>query len=995
MLNKLKQAVSKGNVCVIGPPGTGKSHMLLNLLTWLTQEKKVNTSRILVFCFNRRWAKIVREETAIAASKSCLEMPINTFYSFCLDFLHDLKVYQFVDNISRSAQGLYENITILNSTQQWSLLVEVMSSLDKKNYPVSVRYIQGSSFMANSYIQEVFDFILRAQENLLSPKVVSDKFSPYFNKTLSEIAGIYSRYIKKLEQLGVYNYGLLLQDTVKMLKGKKDIRERYQKKYDYVIVDELQEINKAQLEIVDLITRDNCIFFGNDDESIYSFRGSVSENFNRVYQRTGKENIIRLKYNYRSSKYINKLANSFISKNKYRLDKKSVSSSARGEVQVKDFYNMLEEAGFICAKMRELRGRGLGFGDMAIIIKGLGYETHILENALRQNGIPFQRSGSRAVLDNSEVRYMLNFLRLFRKPFDEIEDIDSLVENILLSSVLEIDPLYFKKMYKQYQSDGANFSTILDFLESRTSADNDDVRLVKIKHFLEAVTKFDKLRDQDVFDFLLHLVKDARIGLAAKKEVDWNGASDFLSSVRNFSASNHDSSIDSYLSFLDRVLESNFLEEIEKSTADSGKDKVKLLSFHHCKGLEFEAVFIPFINMEYIPATFYFPQSYDIQLFSYFGQGRQYNQEELKKRHFEDERRLLYVGITRAKNYLFVTSNRVRQYSPFFLDLKNAVQYLPVKKKKYIRPALDGSNCWQARKRALVLSYKKGVGLSYSRYKLKKYITFLKSYYPPQKWWNNIRFTVNKNNPFDVFDQSFSYSALDTYRQCPLKYKFSYYLRAEVPQSLSLVIGILYHQVIQEFFQEKGRYRWEKLEAIIDRLFKQADFGFRALKAEYKNKAVADFKNFYLNLMPPDPASSINEQQFSFNLGSNTISGRIDQINLISDEEVELVDYKSSSKKYYDKDLQEEIQLKIYRMALEYSSDLDFLKDKKIRLKYISLASANPVAELPQDYYHKDEVRMLLNELIGEIKKENFLPRKEYFACQNCDFKILCERFYG
>ncbi|MGM0365112.1 MAG: ATP-dependent helicase [Actinomycetota bacterium] len=988
MLNKLKQAIQDGSVCIVGPPGTGKSRMLVGVLTWLTQEKKVDAGKILVFCFNRRWAKIIREESAASAPKSSLEIPISTFHSFCLDFLRDLKVYGLADNINGNPQNLDEDIIVLNSTQQWNLLAEIMSSLDEKNYPVSTRYVQGSSFTANSYVQEVFDFILRAQESLLTPKVVADRLSPYFSRTLSEIAGIYSRYMKKLGQLGLYNYGLLLQDTARLLGHSNDIREKYRKRYDYVIVDEFQELNRAQLEIVDLVTRDNCIFFGNDDESIYSFRGSMSESFNRVYGRT--KNIIRLKHNFRNSRDINKLASNFIAKNKYRMAKKSVSSFSGGEVGVKDFPNMLEEASFVCAKIKELRAGNSKFGEMAIIIKGLGYETHILENALNHNRVPFQRSGSRTVLDNNMVRYMLNFLRLFRRPLAENKDVDSLAESILLSSVLEIDPLYFKKIYREYLAD-TGFSNILDFLKTRVCGKDKGPQLIKIKRFLQAVEEFEKLRQGDVFDFILNLAKDARVGLAAKKDMDWSGPSDFLASVKAFSEANEDTGIESYLSFLDRMLESNFLEEIEKSTAPASSDSVRLLSFHQCKGHEFEAVFIPFINMEYIPATFHFPQSYDIQLFNYFSQNKKYEREELKERHLEDERRLLYVGLTRAKKYLFVTSNRTRQHSPFFLDLKNTA--LPVKKKKR-RFTPDSSNCWQVRKRALVLSAKKMSGLKYSRYKLKKYIAFLNNYYPPQKWWNNIQFTVNENNPFNVFKQSFSYSALDTYRQCPLRYKFSYYFKAETPESLSLVIGILYHRIIQEFFQQK-HYSWEKMEAIIDKLFGQTDFGFRALKEEHRKKALADFKNFYQKLMPPHPASSIIEQQFSFKLGSETIKGRIDQINLISDHEIELIDYKSGSKKYYDRDLREEIQLKVYRMALACSSSLDFLKDKNIRLKYISLSSDNPVAELPPSYYREEDLRMLLGGIIGEIKKENFSPRQEYFSCRNCDFKILCEGFYG
>ncbi len=992
MLTKLQKAITEGNVCVIGPPGTGKSRLLVCLLNWLTQEKKISTFRILVFSFNRRWAKIIREQAARGADKSCLEMPINTFHSFCLDFLRDLAISGYVQGREGSARCLDEDLTLLNATQQWNFLWEVMSKLDQKNYPLSTSYMQGSSFTANSYMQEVYDFILRAQENLLDPGTVSAKFNPYYSKALSEIAGIYARYLKKLKTHGVHNYGLLLQDTVQTLKADQKLREQYQRKYDYILVDESQELNHAQLQIVDLLARENCIFWGNDDESIFSFRGSMSENFKKIWARVEQKNMIRLKHNYRNSKPINRLASNFISKNENRLEKKSSSSFDRGKVMVKDFNHMLEEAGFICAKIRELADKGVVFGDIAVIVKGLGYETHIVENALQQNGIPFQRSGTRTVLDHPMVRYMLQFLKLFRRPFDQTEDLDSILESIFLSPVINLDPLYCKKIMRQYRS-GTGFAPILDFLEKKArSAGN--TQAFKIQQFIAALKKFDRLKDGDVFDFLLELAKDDDVGLKGIEDRQWDGPSDFLSSVKNFSEANKHTSIDDYLCFLEKVEDSHFLEEIERGGDPMDSAKVQLLSFHQCKGLEFEAVFIPFINLEYIPATFSFPQSYDIQLFAYFSQKNRCSREALKRRHLENERRLLYVGLTRAKNHLFVTSNRTRPQSPFFLDLAKEADKLPAKRTRQKRTTLDQANGWQVRKRAMVLSARKAAGLYYSKYKQKKFLTFLNRYYPPDTWWTNRKATRNSWLPSDVFEPVFSFSALETYRKCPLHYKFRYYFCTETESSLIRTLGILYHRVLQDFYQN-GSYTWEALRTIVEKLFDQEDFGFKALKSEYKNKALADFKNYYQNHLPSCPESSLNEHTFCFKLGGNTLKGRIDQINLISDDAVEVIDYKSGSKKYSIKDLKEEIQLKLYRMALERCSSLKHLKQKEVRLKYISLGSSHPPAVLPPSYYNQQQLEAWLDQMIQGIKQEDFSPRKAYSSCQNCDFKVLCERSYG
>lgn len=379
MLNsKIKKYLEKknGNFLIIGPPGTGKTYSLIETTKYLIIKKKINPSRILIFCFNRRWAKILREKTAEAIGRNIFEIPITTFFSFCIDFLEKSKV---------DLEFNFNPINIMNAPEQWKLLKDVIERLDKKNYPLTFKYLSNNSFTANSYLQEVFDFILRAQENLLAPRELSDKFTPFFNPLLAEIVGIYANYRKELDERNLYNYGRLLEDTVKILKENSLIKNYYNDFYEFVMIDELQEINKAQLEIIKCLSNRNCIFFGNDDESIYTFRGSMVNNFNEVYKSiipgsptiTGSknsQNIIFLDKNYRSSSFINEISSKFIALNEDRFPKTSLPLKTRnnknnsnknnksngdgdddnkmtlsdiyGELIIKEFKNKLEEASF-------------------------------------------------------------------------------------------------------------------------------------------------------------------------------------------------------------------------------------------------------------------------------------------------------------------------------------------------------------------------------------------------------------------------------------------------------------------------------------------------------------------------------------------------------------------------------------------------------------------------------------------------------------------------
>src|SRR4030042_964237 len=389
--NKLKKFINQKNgyFLTIGSPGTGKTYILIEIVKFLVENKKIDPGKILVLSFNRRWSKILRDKTSQSIGESIFEIPITTFFSFCTNFL------------------------------------------EKANL--------------------MLDFILRAQENLISPRELSDKFTPFFNTQLSEITGIYIHYKQVLISRNLYNYGRLLEDTVNILKNNENIRQSFKKKYEFILIDELQETNKAQLEIVRNLSCRNCIFFGNDDESIYSFRGSTINNFNRIYDVISKNdkksaNILMLKTNYRSSSTINGACTKFISRNKERIEKKcktlrNTPDKPEGDLIARELNTTLDEVNFICEKIKYLRVyKKIKLEEICIVIKGAGYKTKLLENILTQNKISFIRRNSRALLDNIYVQYVINFLKLinslksFKNSWYEDKSIlNKLIENFLIS----------------------------------------------------------------------------------------------------------------------------------------------------------------------------------------------------------------------------------------------------------------------------------------------------------------------------------------------------------------------------------------------------------------------------------------------------------------------------------------------------------------------------------------------------------------------------------
>ena len=1015
--NKLKKFINgkNGYFLILGSPGTGKTFTLIETVKFLVEYKKIDPRKILVLSFNRRWSKILRDKTSQSIGRSIFEIPVTTFFSFCTNFLE--KANLLLD--FKPGQ-----IRAMNAPEQWQLLTEVITGLDKENYPLTNRYLNSNSFVANSYIQEVFDFILRAQENLISPRELSDKFTPFFNTQLSEITGIYIHYKQELISRNLYNYGRLLEDTVNILKNNENIRQIFKKKYEFILIDELQETNKAQLEIVRNLSDKNCIFFGNDDEAIYSFRGSTINNFNKIYDVIPKNdkksaNILMLRTNYRSSSAINDACNKFISQNKERIEKKcktlkNAADKSEGDLIARELKTTLDEVNFISEKIKYLRVyKKIKLEEICIVVKGAGYKTKLLENILTQNKISFIRRNSRALLDNIYVQYVINFLKLINtlKGFSNsrTEDksiLNKLLQNFLLCDFAGLNPIFIKKLIQDSGNIWDFMASIPKYKKDKKGADK-NLNIEKLTGIFKLISEFLQLSGLNCYDFVMKFITDKRTGLMKLMLGDNKNKvlGDYLESIKEFTGENTGkNSIKDYLIFLEGIMENNFLEEIEESTKEFMLEgAVNILSFHQVKGLEFEAVFLPFANKNYLPSVFGSNQLYDMQIFNYMSGEAALSAKELKDIHMQEERKLFYTGMTRAKKYLFITANKLEGQSIFYEEISGSLPVLKkisklknkdVYQKLEVKPELNKS--WLERKRATALTYRllKGLKVDYKDYLKELY--YLKYSYPHGSWWSLRYETENTNKPFLIFPPVYSYSSLNSFAECPFKYKIRYFIRMAEKGNPNIIVGSIYHRILKLFFDDKSaKLSWERLESIISNVFKENVFELAHLKNELENKAREEFKAYFDNYLPAFPDRSIMEKEFVFKVGDDTIKGRIDQINFIDDETTELIDFKSGSKRAPVNDFEKEIQLKLYNLAIESSEDLIFLKDKKSILKYIFLGDVkDPVVTIPESYCLTGDFREFIKSLINNIKSEQFEAEPESsFLCSECDYKVICPRY--
>ncbi len=1064
MLDKkeLEFLTSKGgNRLITGPPGSGKTHTLLSIIKYLIDEKGMDPKRIIVFTFNRRGSKILRENSAAASNKSLWEIPIETFYSFCIDFLDQAQLMEYREAPGTgSSKGISDNydlaagLNVLNSVEQWNLLSKVISGLKKKDYPYACRYYNSTGHVARSFLQEVFDFILRAQESLLEPETLLKRFPPHPFPLLSELSGIYSRYSKVLIKNKSYNYGMLLQEAANMLDRKPSIRKKFQSKYEYIIIDEFQETNRAQSRIISSISNNNCIFFGNDDQAIYGFRGAAVDNFTELYRRLKKQGrVFFLSKNHRNSAGITELSDRFINTNKERISKENIpldKSIGNGEIEIKSFSTMIGETNHICEKIWMLNKKyGIRLENMAILIKGSGYETHLMEDSLDRSGIPFIRRSSGSLLNNKNISYIIDFLRLaavvagtgkteensenkekkdngwsddkeFAGSGEDIR-ILNLMKSIFLSDAVRMDPLFYSKLKYSYfkninRAGGSFWNHICEY--AKMSPGGVDAGEDRLRESLGEVTArilyYSRRLGSDIHTFLLDFLNDPVVGLfkflMEDSAEETSGRSiriavgDFLKSVKEYVKKLPETDVRAYLEFIENLADNKFLEEIEESTEEQFQpNMVNILSFHQCKGMEFDAVFIPFINNNYLPSKFKYPQVFDIQLFGTAAGKRYLTPGEVQKEHMAGEIRLFYNGLTRAKRYLYISSCRSRGTSIFFERLKEIKKSIGDNGRSVLGSgaanAVSGLDReWMLKKRSLVVMLRLREGLKVNRISFLKNLIDLDRSYPPENWWNIKKETINSNVPFELFAPPFTYSGLDAYRDCPFKYKARYYFSISSEESISLRMGSVYHNILLKYFTGSGGYSWDKLLHIIGQEFEKEYFEFPSLKNELISKIITDLKRYYDNYLPPEPESSIMEKKFSFKIKKLQIEGRVDQINRLSGEVLELVDFKSGSGGYSRQDLQDEIQLKIYRLAMDKDKKLQNLKsDGRILMKYMCPGNEKKSEFfMPDDYYDRQEIESLIEELAGRIIQEDFIDGPESFmSCKYCEYKLICPRFYG
>lgn len=599
---------TEGPVLVMAGAGSGKTRVLTHRIAYLIDEKEVAPQNILAITFTNKAAKEMKERVYNLLGPSANNVWISTFHSMCVRILR-----RDIDLI-----GYQKQFTIIDAGEAKTLMKRILKeeNIDPKKY--DPRSLLGS--------------ISNAKNALITPEDYLDNVSnPY-----EEIVGkCYMKYQKELRQSQSVDFDDLIMLTIRLFDEKPEILEYYQHKFRYISVDEYQDTNHAQYQLVQLLAKRfrNLCVVGDSDQSIYGWRGADLENILNFEEDYPDAKVILLEQNYRSTKYILKAANQVIENNARRKAKNLWTENEAGE-KITYYRGATErdEGSFIVEKIQKYLKQGKNYQDFAILYR-TNAQSRLIEEMLLKSNIPYKMVGGQKFYERKEIRDILAYLNLLANPLDSIS-----LERIINVPKRGIGLTTVEKL--------RDFALVhdLSLLEAISQVDLIDIRGKAANALKEFEILIDRLKNK---------IDNASITKIVENILDDSGYLDDLKQQNTLEATNRIENIEEFLTvtkeFDERLAKGqvdieddetaltvflNDLALVSDNDEEVTQNQVTLMTLHAAKGLEFPIVFL--IGME----EGIFPLSRAM-----------YDEDEL-----EEERRLAYVGITRAEEKLFLTN---------------------------------------------------------------------------------------------------------------------------------------------------------------------------------------------------------------------------------------------------------------------------------------------------------------------------------------------------
>lgn len=607
--NGQKKAVeaTEGNVRVVACPGSGKTKTLVTRYAYLTEEIGIPEENILCISFTNKATREVKERIKKIKGRNFDSSLITTYHGFCIKALRgNMNFFHFP-----------KNINVLDYEDQKSILGEVYKELGisakNNNYKTMLGKI---SSYKSSNVELVVDFLSNPKENEVDEINLGIKDN--------EFELILKGYLKKQRQTYYIDYDDIVHFTYVLFKRNERVLSQWQEKIQYLMIDEFQDSDKIQIEIALMLTKksNNLFIVGDDDQSIYSWRGAYPQFFVDFAKETKNCTDIILDTNYRSTKKIVNVSNTLIKNNKVRVGKDMITPNEEG-VDIICFHGNTDsdESSWIANKVSELISKGVSLNDIAILYRS-NYQSRSVEEGLLKVKVPYTIWGGTKFFERKEIKDVVSYLKLINS------DDDIAFKRIINTPKRKMGPKKVEFIENMAQKENISLYEAL-----KNNIDDNTFKSVKIKPFVDIIEhcRENNLSSSQSIRYILEKTGYEEELRSDCDEDRLENLAELVKFTRDFEMSEDvvEGTLEEFLEYI--ALYTNKDEE------DGLEGNIKLLTMHTSKGLEFDYVFIVGLNDSVVPNSRAVFEKGDVGL--------------------EEERRLMYVAMTRAKKQLFLTDS--------------------------------------------------------------------------------------------------------------------------------------------------------------------------------------------------------------------------------------------------------------------------------------------------------------------------------------------------
>lgn len=943
-----------GPLMIVAGAGTGKTTVLTKRILYLLASG-VAPREIMAVTFTEKAASEIIARIESVNPEAALSLQIGTFHSICERILRE-----FGHHI-----GLPIGFQVLSESGAWMFMRNRLAAFDLSYF--------AQKGNATRFIRAILSHISRCKDELIAPeqyleyatarKLNADSDVGMAASADTELAQLYVQYEKEMLHANKVDFGSLLFYTHELLRSRPNILALLRARLRHVLVDEFQDTNRAQYEIVRLLCAGEgpvLTVVGDDNQSIYGFRGAVMENILDFKNDFPTATSVVLNENFRTKQNILDMSYALIGRNaphtlESRLGiSKELHAAREGMGVIK--YTILEtehdEATTIALELARQHEQGTPWNDMAILVRAHGHGEAIREQCLRR-GVPIVVHGRGGTLQHRVAQQCIQVLRALHNAHDSVS----------LYGLLTLPPLALShdactQLLAASQKNGVSLFTSLKNAQLLPLHAEEQSRIAL---FLSALaTAHALLRDRPIHEVLVHYFEVS--GLlhywqeqltAGELDEPFVALQTFLEFVTQFVQSHATPTIDAFLQFYtDALISGDETGEQEVSTA---VDAVHLMSVHAAKGLEFAHVFLPSMVHLRFPGA---DRGEALPLpTALLARGA-----EDADAHVREERRLCYVAITRARDAIHIT--RAKQYG----DGKSERKPSRFIAEMELEQRVTGSD-------VTVLPVAPSVA---------------------------VLETPTVPNPFTRL----SFSQLQTFLRCPLQYKYRYVIKIPTAGSHAMSFGTTMHSTLQKWYEQlrQARERVQQdlfgvpstetvtptLEQLLE-LYRECwvDEWYESpeQKEEYFKNGQAILREFFARYAPFATVPRSLEQSFSVHIGGCTFAGRIDRIDEADGGGSIIIDYKTGKPKTR-LEKEDKNQLLLYYAAIE--RDPKFADARPVQsLQYWYLNDLS-VQEVPVNH----DVLLTFEEEIGavvsEMRASDFPAKPSTFVCTTCDFRSIC-----